>query len=47
MTPSDQKNAQIVEDVRNTFAPVLEQLTPEIEPATVLLLSCDEGDKDE
>jgi len=31
----DEKNIAIVEELRNVFTPLLEQLTPEVVPATV------------
>jgi hypothetical protein len=43
--PSD-NNAILAEALRQAFAPLVEQLTPEVQPATVFVPSLDD-DKDE
>ncbi|HEY7305844.1 MAG TPA: hypothetical protein VH601_17090 [Bryobacteraceae bacterium] len=46
MSDSDDKNVRVAEALREAFAPLVEQLTPEVEPATVFTPSL-EDNKDE
>lgn len=47
MPSSDEKNAAILQALREAFTPAVERLTPEIEPATVFNCSPDAGEDDE
>lgn len=44
MSSSDQKNESVIEEVREVFTPLTENLGPEVEPATVFSLESEAGE---
>ena len=44
MSSTDQKNESVIEEVREVFTPLTENLGPEVEPATVFSLESEAGE---
>jgi hypothetical protein len=47
MSDPDDKNVRVAEALREAFVPLIERLTPEVEPATVFIPSLEDDNRDE
>jgi hypothetical protein len=47
MSDSSEQNVILAEALRDAFAPLVERLTPEVEPAVVFVPTLEDDDKDE